>query len=182
MASTEKQMALKPRADPPVSPMLYHRESSTSTIASLQIPKKHAALTKTPLLSVSSATQQPQLDGTRIPPRPPVPYPMTGPADLEKGYPHWMAGFCKENSGDGVVCCQAVFCPCYLYGKTEWRIKRFSKGENGFDEVWEKSNDGCNSPCIMQGLITCFPFCKYSPYVHLVSCLIVMMQVPLSPS
>jgi hypothetical protein len=163
MASPEKQSTPQTRVEPQVSPSLYHRDSGRSTVASLNTPRKHAVLTKMPLLPISGT---PQLDGTRIPPRSPVPYPMTGPADLEEDYPHWMNGFCKEPGGDGATCCQAFFCPGYLHGKTEWRIKRFSSGKNGFDDAWDCMNDGCNANCMTFNLMAVLLPCrKYARYV-----------------
>jgi Cys-rich protein (TIGR01571 family) len=140
-----------------VSMNLYHRDSLIATASSqlqTESSQKNAALTKKPGKKV------PNLDGTRIPPRASVPYPMIGIADPAENYPHWMAGFCVEPRGDHVTGLLAACLPCVLYGKTEWRIKKFSKGENGYDSAWQ-SKDGCNEFCWAWVLIRMiFPVCE----------------------
>ncbi|EPE27053.1 hypothetical protein GLAREA_02967 [Glarea lozoyensis ATCC 20868] len=148
-----------------VSANLSHRNSlttTTTTATPLQTtpPRKHNVLTKEPKNNV------PSLDGSRIPPRAAVPYTTAG-ADDSETYPHWMAGFCIEPRGDALTCFQAVFCPCFLYGKTQWRIKRFSRGQNGFDDAWETS-EGCNGYCLgCLGVRIVFPLFSFVPIMML---------------
>ena len=143
--------------EPQISASLYHRDSLALPTAITQLPReqarKHAVLTKKP------PNENPRLDGTRIQPRAPVPYPMIPGVDPEETFPEFMAGFCVEPRGDTETCCQAVWCPCVLYGKTDWRIKRFSRGEDGTDKSW-RAKDGCNAHCwSFAGIKLVFPIC-----------------------
>lgn len=61
-------------------------------------------------------------------------------------YNDWMTTFCAEPSNDVNTCCLGWWMPCVLYGKTHWRLKRISKGEDATDSDW-KPKTGCNAPC-----------------------------------
>ncbi len=64
----------------------------------------------------------------------------------DKPYNGWMTKFCVEPPDDVNTCCLGCWVPCVLYGKTHWRLKQVSKGEDGTDSKW-RSKDGCNAPC-----------------------------------
>ncbi|PQE16836.1 DUF614 domain protein [Rutstroemia sp. NJR-2017a BBW] len=66
------------------------------------------------------------------------------------GKSDWMVTFCHEPSGDIGTCCTATLMPCVLLGKTHWRLKNISLGQDPHD--WHAS-DGCNKMCWIHAML-----------------------------
>ncbi|PQE12174.1 DUF614 domain protein [Rutstroemia sp. NJR-2017a BVV2] len=66
------------------------------------------------------------------------------------GRSDWMVTFCHEPSGDIGTCCTAWLMPCVLHGKTHWRLKNISLGQDPHD--WHAS-DGCNKMCWIHAML-----------------------------
>jgi len=103
----------------------------------------------TPRASITMAQQRQGMNAYNVT-LPPLAQPQTDPHG-EKGaesrpYNGWMTKFCDEPPDDVNTCCIGFWIPCVLYGKTHWRLKRVSKGEDAADSNWKPKN-GCNAPC-----------------------------------
>jgi hypothetical protein len=66
------------------------------------------------------------------------------------GKSDWMVSFCHEPSGDIGTCCTAWLMPCVLHGKTHWRLKNISLGQDPHD--WHAS-EGCNKMCWLHAML-----------------------------
>lgn len=73
-----------------------------------------------------------------------IAYPVDDDND-ESTYNGWMNQFCIE-PGDCNALAEAIFVPCVLYGKIEWRRARLSKNLSADDSYW-RASDGCNGMC-----------------------------------
>ena len=59
--------------------------------------------------------------------------------------PEWKHGLCEIDT----TCCMGLFCPCMLYGKTQYRLSQKSKRQEATDLLgYEK----CNGPCTFMAL------------------------------
>ncbi len=107
-----------------------------------------------------------------------------------------MNKLCHEPEGDLGTCCVGCWAPCALYGKTQYRLKQMSQGDDpldlvgqknrpalpmaertdrGEDEEWEEVQGykACNGPCWMHQML-CFFFrteCKLTNLFALRHCL-----------
>ncbi|KAL3423865.1 duf614 domain protein [Phlyctema vagabunda] len=60
------------------------------------------------------------------------------------GHDEWMVKFCVEPPDDWATCCQAFWCPCMLYSKTQYRLYQLAKGKDA--RILEKRKT-CDGPC-----------------------------------
>ncbi|CAG8976070.1 hypothetical protein HYALB_00002348 [Hymenoscyphus albidus] len=126
MANTPPKVSRVTTGDSHSSVVLNHRES-------LAMPKA----------TKSSAANQPADAHRDSVPYPNIPF---HEDDETHHYHGWMKQFCVESSCDATALALAIFVPCVLYGKIEWRKARLSRGQPADDSVW-KSKDGCNGMC-----------------------------------
>lgn len=82
------------------------------------------------------------------------PYSISGPnADVHEAHrpgqvphpnasvmPHWKHRLCEFDT----LCCTGIFCPCIVYGKTQYRLSRKAKKQEPTDLL---GYDPCNSSC-----------------------------------
>ena len=67
----------------------------------------------------------------------------------------WRSGICDI---DG-ICCMGLFCPCMLYGKTQYRLSQKSRKREATDLLEYKT---CNSSCTLMALACGFQGKKHS--------------------
>ena len=70
--------------------------------------------------------------------------------------PEWKHGLCEVDT----TCCIGLFCPCMLYGKTQYRLSQKSKKGEATDLL---GYENCNGPCTFMALACGFQ-CK--PSLH----------------
>ena len=78
--------------------------------------------------------------------------------------PHWKHGLCEPDA----VCCLGLFCPCIVYGKTQYRLSRKAEKKDPTDVLgWEKVNGSCGVMAVACGLqcktCPCLPLSTSSP-------------------
>lgn len=72
------------------------------------------------------------------------------PSQLSAGG-NWQRGLCE--CSDLGVCCMGVWCPCILYGKTQYRLARKSEKKDPTNLL---GYEACNVPCTMMGVLCGF--------------------------
>lgn len=79
----------------------------------------------------------------------------------------WKHGLC--DCTDFGVCCLGAWCPCILYGKTQYRLSRKSEKKDPTNILGYET---CNAPCTMMGVLCGFQCMIPFPYPlrHLIFC------------
>lgn len=77
--------------------------------------------------------------------------------------PHWKHGLCEADT----LCCTGIFCPCIVYGKTQYRLSRKGKKQEPTDLLGYES---CNSSCGIMA-VACGFQCEHAYVISRVSLL-----------
>ena len=73
--------------------------------------------------------------------------------------PDWKHGLCEFDT----LCCTGVFCPCIVYGKTQYRISRKTQKEDPTNMLGYES---CNNSCGLMALACGFQCMSCSSFVQ----------------
>ncbi|RDW94626.1 hypothetical protein BP5796_00389 [Coleophoma crateriformis] len=119
--------------------LVAHRQSLGKPTY-IQIPPRSPGNTASTIAFHSPRLGMPVVESTQSLERPVNPI----TARQERGEDEWMVSFCQEPPGDCGACCQGFWCPCTLYGKTQYRLHQITQGKSPL--IVEKRR-GCDGPC-----------------------------------
>jgi hypothetical protein len=81
--------------------------------------------------------------------------------EIEGG--NWSAGLC--DCTDIGTCCLGIWCPCILYGRTQYRLWRKSTKEDATNFL---GYEACNTPCTAMAILCGCQCTKFSPMMFAV--------------
>lgn len=118
----------------------------------------HSQLPQSPPPVATIATQPGVSDNVMVF-SPPAQIPQPPNQGIESGM--WNHGLC-DCTGIG-TCCLGLFCPCILYGKTQYRISMKSRKEDPTNLL---GYEACNGSCMAMAMLCgcqceLIPFCDY---------------------
>ncbi|RDW88801.1 hypothetical protein BP6252_00833 [Coleophoma cylindrospora] len=128
-----------PTSSAPGVILVAHRQSLGKPTY-IQIPPRSPGNTATNAAFRSPRSGMPVVESTQSLERPVNPI----TARQERGEDEWMVSFCQEPPGDCGACCQGFWCPCTLYGKTQYRLHQITQGKSPL--IVEKRR-ACDGPC-----------------------------------
>ena len=71
--------------------------------------------------------------------------------------PEWKHGLCELDT----ICCTGLFCPCIIYGRTQYRLTQKTEKRDATDLLGYKS---CNGSCELM-TVACGFQCRFSAYI-----------------